>query len=55
MQRHGKGQFLGYHYDDAHQTNIKFAVVVYVNDNYKGGELHFPPEEDLIKIDSGGD
>lgn len=55
VQRHGKGQFLGYHYDDAHQKDIKFAVAVYINDNYEGGELHFPPEEDLIKIDQGGD
>lgn len=55
VQRHGKDQFLGYHYDDAHQTDIKFAVAVYVNDNYEGGEIHFPPEEDLVKLEEGGD
>jgi len=55
VQRHGKDQFLGYHYDDAHEKDIRFAVAVYINDNYEGGELHFPPEEDLRPIQEGGD
>lgn len=53
VQKHRKGQMLDYHYDNAYETDIKFAVAIYLNDNYSGGELHFPPEEDLQKIQNG--
>ena len=53
VQKHKQGQLLDYHYDNAYETDIKYAVVIYLNDNYKGGELHFPPEEDLQKIENG--
>lgn len=53
VQKHKQGQLLDYHYDNAYETDIKYAVVIYLNDNYQGGELHFPPEEDLQKIENG--
>jgi Rps23 Pro-64 3,4-dihydroxylase Tpa1-like proline 4-hydroxylase len=53
VQRHGQGQFLGYHYDNAYEQDIKFAVAIYLNDNFDGGELHFPPEEDLKAKENG--
>lgn len=53
IQKHGKDQFLGYHYDNAFQTDIEFAVALYINDNYEGGELHFPLEKDLEQNNDG--
>lgn len=49
VQRHAKGQSLGYHFDNDFDTEIKFAVALYVNDNFEGGTLHFPPLSDLTK------
>jgi predicted 2-oxoglutarate/Fe(II)-dependent dioxygenase YbiX len=53
IQKHGKDQFLGYHYDNAFEKDIEFAVALYINDNYDGGELHFPLEKDLQQNEDG--
>jgi hypothetical protein len=53
VQKHSKGQSLDYHYDNAYEKDIKFAVAIYLNDNYEGGDLHFPPESDIQKMEGG--
>lgn len=50
IQRHGKGQSLGYHFDNETQEGIKYAVVLYLNDDFEGGLLHFPNKEDVKRV-----
>ena len=42
MQRQYEGVSLAYHVDSLSNPSVVFANVIYVNDDFIGGELHFP-------------
>lgn len=42
MQRQYEGVSLAYHIDSLSNPSVVFANVIYVNDDFTGGELHFP-------------
>lgn len=42
MQRQYEGVSLSYHVDSLSNPAVVFACVLYVNDDFTGGELHFP-------------
>jgi hypothetical protein len=41
IQRHYPGSDLPEHIDSDHNSNLKYATVIYLNDNYQGGHLFF--------------
>lgn len=47
------GEPLGIHHDQQHTDKFIKAFVVYINDNYEGGELFFPDLDVEIKPKSG--
>lgn len=47
VQKHYKGVGLPYHYDSQHDNELDYAVILYINDNFEGGLLHFPKEENV--------
>jgi hypothetical protein len=47
------GDALKVHYDAIHNKEVLEAVVVYINDNYEGGELFFPQHNIEIKPTAG--
>lgn len=57
-QRHYPGSFLHEHYDAIQSPSLSHAMVLYLNDDYNGGELYFknfniefkPPVKSLIKF-----
>jgi len=49
IQRHYFGTKLTEHIDSEHDSNLKYAAVAYLNDDYEGGELYFPRFELKIK------
>lgn len=59
-QRHYPGSFLKEHYDAVQSDSLSHAMVLYLNDDYVGGELYFkefgiefrPPARSLIKFPS---
>lgn len=42
IQRQYEGTMLSYHVDSLSNPAVVFANVVYINDDFTGGELHFP-------------
>lgn len=62
-QRHYPGSFLKEHYDAVQSNSLSHALVLYLNDDYSGGELYFkkfniefnPPVRSLIKFPSTED
>jgi len=53
VQRHYPGSMLAYHVDQNHDPNLKYATVIYLNDDYNGGLLHFPDRNIEIKPPKG--
>lgn len=61
IQRHYPGSFLKEHVDQDHDPSLKYASVLYLNENYNGGDLYFPklnfsikpPERSLILFSTG--
>ena len=54
VSKYSTGKSMGPHvddYDDGENPNI--SVVLYLNDNYIGGELHFPEQGVTIKPEAG--
>jgi len=49
IQRQYVGSELGGHYDQYVDTRMKWASVVYINDNYNGGEFYFSEKKILVK------
>jgi hypothetical protein len=41
VQRHYPGTQLDEHIDSQHDANLRYATVIYLNDDYQGGELFF--------------
>lgn len=50
IQRLYTGSFLKYHHDSGYTDDLKYALVIYINDNYVGGELHFPDRDLEIRV-----
>jgi hypothetical protein len=42
IQRQYEGVSLSYHVDSLSKPTVVFACVLYINDDFTGGELHFP-------------
>lgn len=61
IQRHYPGSNLPEHIDKDHDENMEYAAVLYLNEDYIGGELYFPnlninlrlPEKSLILFYTG--
>lgn len=53
VQRHYPGSKLYEHVDSGHSPKLYYASVVYLNDNYNGGELYFPNQNIEIKPSVG--
>jgi hypothetical protein len=59
-QRHYPGSFLKEHHDSAQSAALTHAIIIYLNDDYVGGELYFrdldielkPPAKSLLKFSS---
>ena len=53
IQRQYEGVSLSYHVDSLSNPAVVFANVIYVNDDFTGGELHFP-EIDITYVPKKG-
>jgi len=53
VQRQYPGTNLKIHNDQANNKNLLKAIIVYLNDDYKGGELFFPDYDFEIKPKAG--
>jgi hypothetical protein len=61
IQRHYPGSSLAEHIDEDHDPLLKYASVLYLNEDYNGGHLYFPklnldikaPEKSLILFSTG--
>ena len=42
IQRHYPGSFMKEHVDQDHNSSLIYACVIYLNDDFNGGELYFP-------------
>lgn len=49
IQRHYPGSSMKVHNDSGHNPDLVFASVLYLNDDYEGGELYFPTRNLRIK------
>jgi hypothetical protein len=61
IQRHYSGSYLQEHYDSHGKPALKYASIIYLNDDYIGGSLYFPdrgiefrpPIRSLVVFNSG--
>lgn len=53
IQRQYEGTSLSYHIDSLSNPDVVFANVMYINDNFSGGELHFPEIDVMYKPERG--
>lgn len=54
LNRYDTGQGMGPHYDGQDgDTNLKYSLVTYLNDDYDGGEINFPNQNLTIKPKAG--
>lgn len=53
QRQYVNGEPLKVHYDAIHNNEVLEAVVIYINDNYEGGELFFPQHNLTIKPKAG--
>jgi len=53
IQRQYEGTSLSYHVDSLSNPAVVFANVIYVNDDFTGGELHFPKIDVTYKPKKG--
>lgn len=49
MHRFEPGRFIGDHVDSIERPSISFGVVIYINDDYEGGEIVYPELDLQIK------
>jgi hypothetical protein len=49
IQRHYPGSYLDEHVDSENDPRVVYAVVIYLNDNFNGGEIYFPLKNIAIK------
>jgi predicted 2-oxoglutarate/Fe(II)-dependent dioxygenase YbiX len=48
-----KGQSMGYHVDDLGISEYHITGIIYLNDNYTGGEISFLTQDTIIKPNKG--
>lgn len=53
IQRQYEEAYLSYHVDSLSNPDVVFANVMYINDNFSGGELHFPEIDVMYKPERG--
>ena len=53
LLRYQTGQEYNAHYDGGTNTGRVISPILYLNDNYEGGELEFPNQKITIKPDAG--
>jgi hypothetical protein len=53
IQRQYSGSDLSVHNDNGYKKNLQRAIVIYLNDDYSGGELFFPDHKLNFKPDAG--
>jgi predicted 2-oxoglutarate/Fe(II)-dependent dioxygenase YbiX len=49
LLRYTEGQFFTEHSDEVGGTNRKLSIVIYLNDDYEGGEIYFRKQNLTIK------
>jgi hypothetical protein len=49
IHRFKSDQYIGTHTDQLGSPDINFGVVLYINDNYNGGEIVYPSDGVMIK------
>jgi hypothetical protein len=54
IKKWNQGQSMGPHFDGQDgDSSLAFSLVAYINDDYEGGEIHFPNQNITIKPKSG--
>lgn len=55
VNKYYPGRSMGPHVDayDPKESNLKFSIVAYLNDDYEGGEINFPQHDFTIKPKAG--
>ena len=53
IQRFLQGQDMGPHRDDSGGSDISYGCIIYLNENYLGGEIHYPNHQIRIKPRTG--
>lgn len=54
IKKWNKGQYMGPHFDGQDgNKDLAFSLVAYINDDYEGGEIHFPNQNVTIKPQAG--
>jgi hypothetical protein len=55
LNRYDTGKSMGPHIDayNEDESNLKFSLVIYLNDNYEGGEINFPKQSFSVKPKAG--
>jgi hypothetical protein len=54
IKKWNQGQHMGPHFDGQDgDSTLAFSLVAYINDDYEGGEIHFPNQNVTIKPKSG--
>lgn len=54
INKYDTGIEMGPHVDwNENNPNLQYSYVVYLNDNYKGGEIHFTNQDIIIKPEAG--
>ena len=54
LNRYDSGKGMGHHYDGQDgDSNLRYSFVVYLNDDYEGGEISFPNQNVTIKPKAG--
>jgi hypothetical protein len=54
IKKWNQGQWMGPHFDGQDgDTSLAFSLVAYINDDYEGGEIHFPNQNITIKPKAG--
>lgn len=53
IQRQYEGVGLDEHVDAQHDSRIKLAIAIYINDDFNAGELYFPKKNIEIKPEAG--
>lgn len=49
IQRYKTGWDMAEHEDDTYDKQVKFGLIIYLNDNYEGGEIYYPSIDLKIK------
>ncbi len=54
INKYDTGMEMGSHVDwNEHNPDLKYSYVVYLNDDYEGGEINFPNQNIIVKPEAG--